>query len=126
MMSRVVFGIQIGEDAPGLLEHNVNIVSSQIRRVEVNGPDGGRGMTVVRRDTRGEPPGECGVVSFGSEIAFVQRPLRILILGLRRSSLPQRRMSDLAQSGHFATEFQCPLLGVKRTWVGHSKSLVSS
>src|SRR6516165_2794724 len=26
----------------------------------------------------------------------------------------------LAQSGHFATEFQCPLLGVKRTWVAPS------
>jgi hypothetical protein len=24
----------------------------------------------------------------------------------------------LAQSGHYATEFQCPLLGVKRTLVG--------
>jgi len=23
----------------------------------------------------------------------------------------------LAQSGHFETEFQCPLLGVKRTWI---------
>src|SRR6516164_24411 len=37
----------------------------QIRRVEVNGPDGG--SRDVRRDTRGEPPGECGVVSFGSK-----------------------------------------------------------
>jgi hypothetical protein len=44
MMSRVVFGIQIGEDAPGLLEHNVNIVFSPVKS------DGsrsmGRGMTV--------------------------------------------------------------------------------
>src|SRR6516225_7886636 len=26
----------------------------------------------------------------------------------------------LAQSGHHATEFQCPLLGVKRAWPKHS------
>jgi len=37
-MSRVVFGIQIGEDAPGLLEHNVNIVFSPVKS------DGSRSM----------------------------------------------------------------------------------
>src|SRR5262245_59099700 len=32
-----------------------------------------------------------------------------------------RRCPLLAQSGHHATEFPCPLLGVERTSLGHSE-----
>ena len=35
-----------------------------------------------------------------------------------RFSLPTRSRPHMAQSGHFETEFQCPLLGVKRTLRG--------
>src|SRR5262249_55307721 len=35
-------------------------------------------------------------------------------------TLGQRKCPLLAQSGHSVTEFQCPLLGVKRTSRGHA------
>jgi hypothetical protein len=38
----------------------------------------------------------------------------------RRFFLPTRSRPHMAQGRHFTVEFQCPLLGVKRTLVSHS------
>jgi hypothetical protein len=60
--------------------------------------------------------GLAGAAAIGSSGAPQRREVAEAVAGAWERAGP--RLLLLAQSGHFTAEFQCPLLGVKRTLVG--------